>query len=107
MAKGLQVISVINSDLGSLSGGVRSTIVNLGPPIPNHDKSIVRVFFNGISINSATRISVRVYDNGLTATALRVNVRIGADTNAKEVYFSFMIFSPQKSQFASYGGGYN
>lgn len=94
-------------DLGSLTGGVRSTIVSFDSPIPHHSNSIVRAFFNGISINSATRISVRVYDNGLTATALRINIRIGAETNAKEVYFSFMVFSPQKSRFASYGGGFN
>ena len=32
---------------------------------------------------------------------------VGKNTIAKKVHFCFLIFSPQKSPFASYGGGFN
>lgn len=94
-------------DLGSISGGTRSTIIKFNKPIQNHDKSIVRAYLTGLIINSGSEIYVRVYDKGLTAKAVRINVMVGKKINVKKVYFSYLIFSPQKSPFASYGGGFN
>lgn len=81
--------------------------INLDTPIPNYDQSIVRVYINGMTINSASSISIRVFDQGLAQQALRVGVQAGADTNIAAVPFSYLIFSPQMSLFASYGGGFN
>ena len=93
--------------MGTLQGRTKSTLINLNQKINNHEQSVVRIFFNGIAMHPSKGISVRVYDNGLTPTTLKVNIRVGDETNAKEVYFSFLIFNPSTAGFASYGGGFN
>jgi hypothetical protein len=80
-------------------------VVNFNKTVPNNSKSIIRVYINGIVFNSASGISVRVFDNGLVSSALRVNVEAGPENDIRRVYFSYLIFSPEKSPFSSYGGG--
>lgn len=67
----------------------------------------MRAYVNGLAINSGSEIFVRVYDKGLTANAVRINVMVGDKINVKKVHFSYLIFSPKRSPFASYGGGFN
>ena len=82
-----------NADLGTLSGGTRSSIIKFNTPVLNHNKSIVRAYINGFVLNSASEIFIRVFDKGLTSNAVRINVMVGKNTVAKKVHFSFLILN--------------
>ena len=102
-----QVKLYIIIDLGTLQGGIKAAFVSFNSNISNPEGAVARVFFNGIGLNSGKGISVHISDDGLTPTTLRVNVKVGQETNAKEVYFSYLIFNPTTAGFASYGGGFH
>jgi hypothetical protein len=97
----------IEIDVGSLKGRTGSVVVGFETPIPDHQDCIVRLYLCGVVFNWMSGISIRLYENGLVATAMRVNVEAGSTNDVKRVDFSYVIFAPPHAGFSSFGGGLN
>jgi hypothetical protein len=73
--------------------------------VPDASSSIIRAFLNGWTQSSASsNFSLEV--DGKVVEGNRVGVLIGAagTTNVQDVWYSYVVFSPQTAPFASYGG---
>lgn len=73
--------------------------------VPDASSSIIRAFLNGWTQSSAaSNFSLEV--DGEVVEGNRVGVLISAvgRTNVQDVWYSYVVFSPQTARLASYGG---
>ena len=78
----------------------------LSRPLQNPSGSIIRTFLNGMILNSASSISVRLLQKSLTANSFEIDVSVGSSMEAKTIYLSYLAFNPNEAGFISYGAGF-
>jgi hypothetical protein len=75
------------------------------PSIPNYQKSIVRAFLNGFSVNPGCEgFEIQIEGKAINESGFTVAVATGGKTDLKSVDFSYLLFNPSTAPFASYGG---
>ena len=73
----------------------------------NLNISIMRAFITGYTLKSGDEMSIRAFDKPLSANKIEIGVQVGGKMEISFVVVSYLIFSPQRADFASYGGGTN
>ena len=97
------------SDFNNIRNQTVHTFVNFRNPVKNADKMVSRAFLNGIKVNpsNTNTLDVGVEARQTEEKRLPVKVRVGQNLELNTLWFSFIIFSPNEVEFASYGGGYS
>ena len=101
----LQVGSV-SSNFQSLRGDRGLTKVTFSSKLSNYTSSVGRVFLNGFSTNSMKTLQLGISQSTIRKTIMMISVITGPGFDLKELWFSFIIFSPNLVPFASYGRTY-
>lgn len=76
---------------------------NIIAPFNQNDNPVIRVFINGFDVDSNS-VQLSVSPTNLQGTKLTIKVTVGANTNLKRIWLSWLAFSPSTASFGSYGG---
>ena len=100
------IIGCVHSNFESLRGDRALTKVKFASRIAKYRESIGRVFLNGFSTNSMKNLQMSITQSTIKENQMLVSVVTGPGFDLKELFFSFIIFSPHSIPFSSYGRAY-